>query len=706
MRLRKAYIICVTATIWCGSAGRAWGAPSGNIAGHWAGAIQVPGTELKIDIDFRQGASGWEGDISIPAQGAKDLVLAKINVDGAAVGFELPGVPGSPTFSGKLADDGKSISGDFTQGGQTFPFNLTTSLGGAVKAKDALAGFDEWVEQALSDWKVPGLALGIVVDGEVVLAKGYGKRIVEKDLPVTSKTLFAIGSSTKAFTAFALGTQVDEGKLEWDKPVINYLPAFRLHDDHATTHITPRDLVTHRSGLPRHDLAWYNNTTITRAEMVSRLPYYLPNEDLRGKFQYNNMMFLAAGYLVGELDHKSWEDSIRARILGPLEMNATNFSVNDSQKSADFALPYEYKDEKVIPMKFRNIDNVGPAGSINSNIEDMTHWLAVQLGKGAYKGKKLINEATLTDMHISHMAMATPPDPEAPDVAPPSYGMGWFIQPYRGHYYVHHGGAIDGFITLVSFFPNDGIGIVAFVNLNGNRLPIYVTRHAADRLLGLEPRDWSGRALAKWKAGEETGKEAEKKKDMFRHPDTKPSHALADYAAEYRDPGYGIAKVEVKGEQLVLTYNEIVTPLEHWHYDVFNGLENPEDHTFENLRIQFLTNLKGDVDRLAIPLEPSVREIVFERLPDAKMSDPAYLQRFTGDYELATQVVKVGVQGNRLTLAVPGQPQYELIPDRNDEFNLKGLNGYSVRFSADKEGSITAFFNQPEGVYELKRQKN
>ncbi len=290
------------------------GAPAArgaDMAGHWVGAIEAPGSKLAIDVDLRKNGDGWEGDISIPAQGAKDLALADFAVDGTGVAFAIPGIPGSPKFVGKLAEDGSNITGDFTQGAATLRFKLERAAKAAIDAAEALKGFDEFVNQALVDWQVPGFAIGIVIDGEVAYAKGFGRRDIEKDLPVTTKTLFAIGSATKAFTSFALGTQVDEGKLEWDKPVRSYLPGFSLHDPYASTHITPRDLVTHRSGLPRHDLAWYNNTALTRKEMIARLPYYEPNKELREKFQYNNMMFLAAGYLVGELDGRSWEESIR-----------------------------------------------------------------------------------------------------------------------------------------------------------------------------------------------------------------------------------------------------------------------------------------------------------------------------------------------------------------------------------------------------------
>ncbi len=387
-------------------------------------------------------------------------------------------------------------------------------------------------------------------------------------------------------------------------------------------------------------------------------------------------------------------------------MKSTNFSVNDSQVAADFAQPYELKDDVVRKMALRNIDNVGPAGSINSNIEDMAKWVILHLGKGKFAGRKLIGESTLTDMHMPHVTIPSLPDPDEPETSPDSYGMGWFIQTYHGHYWVHHGGAIDGFIALVSFFPNDGVGVIAFANMNGAALPGLVTRSAVDRLFGIERKDWYDKALSRWKLGKQASKQAEEKKDTLRKPGTKPAHFLSEYAGEYEHPGYGAITVQTRADQLVLTFNNIVTPFEHWHFEILNGLENPDDHTFENLRIQFLSNLKGDVDRVAVPLEPAVDDIVFHKRPDSKLSDPTYLTRFAGIYELAGQEITIALQGKILTVTVPGQPLYELSADRNDEFNLKGVAGFSVRFAADGQGAMTAFFNQPNGVFELKRKGN
>jgi len=298
-----------------------------DVSGRWTGEIATPGTPLQFDVDFKQAKAGWDADISIPVQGAKDLALSDVTVDGEHVSFVIASIPGHPTFSGSLDDTGERIAGKFTQGGATLTFEMHRGEDRITAAHRALEGFDDVVENALQVWHVPGIAIGIVIDDEIALANGYGYRDVEAKKPVTTRTLFAIGSSTKAFTSLTLGTLVDEGKLDWDTPVMDYLPKFKLYDDYATTHITPRDLVTHRSGLPRHDLAWYNNKHWSRAEMVRRLRFYEPTAELREKFQYNNMMFLTAGYLAGQLTGGTWENAVRTRIFEPLDMRYSNFSV-------------------------------------------------------------------------------------------------------------------------------------------------------------------------------------------------------------------------------------------------------------------------------------------------------------------------------------------------------------------------------------------
>jgi len=670
------------------------------LSGKWKGQIATPASPLKFDVDFKKNDDGWSGDISIPVQGAKDIALSDVKIAGDKVSFVMTGVPGDPTFSGTLDKGGEKISGTFTQGGASLTFEMSRGEDRVAAAIESLKGFDEFVEQARKDWHAPGIAIGIVIDDQIVLAKGYGYRDLEEKKPVTLKTLFAIGSATKAFTSLTLGTLVDEGKLDWDTPIVNYLPYFKLYDDYATTHITPRDLVTHQSGLPRHDMAWYNNKKWSRAELVQHLRYYEPTHELREKFQYNNMMFVTAGYVAGQLTGGTWEEAVRQRIFQPLDMHDSNFSVVDSQKTDDFAYPYQDKDDKVTRIPFRNIDNIGPAGSINSNVEDMLKWVRLHLGDGTFSSKKIISQATLSELHNPQVVMGRPSS--RPEISAPTYAMGWMVADYRGHRVVEHGGAIDGFIASVALYPDDGIGIVAFTN-SQTALPTLMRRHAIDRILGLDEIDWNGEAFQKWVESKKHQKEAEKNKDMFRHADTTLSHSLDSYAGTYTNSGYGDAKVEVVGQQLSFTYNDITAPLERWHYDVFNGLENKDDPAFEDLRIQFRSNMKGDIAELLVPFELTLAPIVFEKKADSSMSDPAYLKQFLGEYTLSTQKVTFTLQGDALMGRVTGQPIFTLVPSGIDEFTLKEITGFSVRFVKGEGGIMTAWFNQPNGVFKAKR---
>ena len=674
------------------------------LTGHWAGTIELPGTKLEIDCDFKVQADGsWTGDISIPAQNAKDLPLTGIAVKGNEVTFAITGIPGEPVFKGSIATEGTAISGSFVQGGQTFTFQLSRGDSPAAKAKIALAAFDAIVAKGLQGLNVPGLAVAIVVNNEVVLAKGYGYRDLEKKIPMTADTILAIGSSSKAFTTFAMGTLVDEGLMEWDVPVRRYIPWFTLTDANTSERITPRDLVTHRSGLPRHDLMWYNNTSASREEFVRRLAFLEPTADLREKFQYNNLMFLTAGYLVETLTEKKWEDSIRQLVLEPLGMGRSNFSVLDSQKDADFAFPYSEKNGVLERIPFRDITNIGPAGAINSTVNDMSRWMRVHLNSGKLEGKPMIQPQTLEDMHLSHMP--TGQTPTIAELSPASYGMGWFVDTYRGHGRVHHGGAIDGFTAMISMFPGDGIGFVVLSNLNGTGLPELLIRHATDLILGLEAKDWIGEAVDMKLKGQDLAKQAEKKKFARRIPLTKLAHGLGSYAGDYFHPGYGVLQVLLKGGRLSFTYNGITTPLEHWHYETFNGVKG-SDPTFEDFKLLFRTDVNGRVNALEAQMEPTLAAIVFDKKPASRLLDPVYLQKFCGSYSLLERVLTVSLKGNSLKIVIPGQPEYDLLPGLDEEFTLKQAKIVSIRFKTDAKGKVVALETiQPNGIFEAKRVK-
>lgn len=573
-------------------------------------------------------------------------------------------------------------------------------------ARTPPASFDAWVDAERAKWNVPGVAVAIVRGDEILLARGYGLRDREKSLPATGNTVFAIGSCTKAFTTFTMATLVDEGRLEWQKPVRTWMPEFALKDPVASERMTPVDLVTHRSGMPRHDLLWYN-ADASRKEMVGRLRDLDPNKDFRTDFQYNNAMFLTAGYLVERITGKSWEDAVRERIFVPLGMASANFSVADSQRAPDFALPYEERDDTVRRLEFRNITNVGPAGSINASVEDLAAWMRVHLNGGKLGEKKLLNASTVADLHTPVMETGRRISPLDPDVIPGGYALGWFTDTYRGFRRVQHGGNIDGFSALVVMVPQQKVGVAILVNMGGSGFPNVVARHALDWLLGLPAKDWSAERLGWKKQGRDVEKEGQAKKTTARKEGTKPVHSMAEYAGVYEHPSYGVLKVAEAAGSLSMTYNAITTPLEHWHYEVWNGKKiegEKADNTFEDMRLLFRTGFSGEVDAVEAPFEPAVANIVFARKGDARLSDPAYLARFVGTYLLGVSRFTFFVKGSELVFEVNGQKQPQLVPDRNDRFTLKGAAGFSMEFVSNSNGKVTEMkLVQPDGVYALKR---
>ena len=585
------------------------------------------------------------------------------------------------------------------------PASLTASPAAAAASATAkLEGLDDLAAQAMKEWKVPGVALAVVQDGKVIYAKGYGCRDLENKLPVTTATLFPIGSITKSFTALTFGILKNEGKVDWDKPVRTYLPEFQMYDPVSSEQATPRDLFSHRTGLPRHDLVWYSSD-FSREDLVSRLRYLQPNKGFRGAYQYNNLTVMTMGYLEGKLSSLGWEGAIREKIFAPLGMSHSDLSVTDIEKTVDHALPYELKKDVVNRIPFHNIDAIGPAGSINSSVDDMSHYLIFQLGDGKYDGKPIVAESDLREMHSPQTAIPDPPPAfSMSGLGHFSYGLAWVVTAYRGHNLVWHNGGIDGFYALLSMLPDDHMGVVVLTNLPHGQTPEVLAYNVYDRLLGLDPLPWFDRFRDLDAKGKKQEEEDKKNKPSDRKAGTHPSHRLADYAGEYQNPGYGILKVAPKGDALELSLNKLGPfPLEHYHYDIFQVPEDSGSVTAGE-KFQFEMNKKGDIERIGAMLEPALGEdIIFTRAPEKISTD--VLQKLAGDYLLGPQTVTFAATGGVLRLTVPGQPVYELIPRKELSFDVKGLPGFSVDFQMDASGKVTeAVFNQPNGVFHAKRK--
>ncbi|MBA4073215.1 MAG: serine hydrolase [Gemmatimonas sp.] len=666
-------------------------------AGHWTGAIELPTAKLAFELDFtRQADRSCAGRIAIPQQGMTNGTLKDVMVTADSVRFTIADVPGAPTFRGTFTADGRSAKGAFTQGGSLLAFAMTAGPSPAEAARAALAGFDAFIDSARTAWKVVGLSVGIVVNGETVYLKGHGLRNLEKNLPATPQTLFAIGSSSKAFTTFAMGALVDQGRLQWDAPVRTYLPWFRMRDDAVTLRITPRDLVTHRSGLPRHDLLWYNNATMSREELVRRIAWLPLNKDLRETYQYNNLMFLTAGYLVGSINGTSWETGLRQLVLDPLGMKRTNFSVTQSAADPDHSLGYRVRRDSIQGMPFRDISLVGPAGAINSSAEEMLKWVGLHLANGKLGDKQVIQSATLRDMYRPYTPIAGLG--QDAELGPTSYGLGWVVDTYRGRYRAQHGGNIDGFSALVTLLPRDNIGIVVLANQNGAAITELIARHAMDRLFGGARRDWNAEALARSRVAQQSAVQAEQRKGEARVPNAPPAHPLTAYAGVYADSGYGPMTFALERDTLIVTYNGIRAKLQPWHYETFSGLRNPDDPTFENLQFTFRTSAVGRVDAALVTMDANVPAVVFLRQPDPQLKDPAYLARFVGRYQGPGVVTSVSVRGNVLLWTQGAGAPVELEPEHGARFVIKANRSITLEFKTDAAGKVTGVRSMQPGA--------
>ncbi|MGD9723455.1 MAG: serine hydrolase [Pirellulales bacterium] len=475
---------------------------------------------------------------------------------------------------------------------------LVASPARTVRAAEPLAGLDDYLTKAIADWKVPGLAIAIVKDDALVHAKGYGVRKLGESTPVDERSLFAIGSTSKAFTAACLAILADEGKLKWDDPATKYLPSFELYDPYATRELTVRDLVCHRCGLSRGDALWYA-TAYDRAEVLRRLRYLKPSWSFRSRYGYQNIMFLAAGEIVPAVTGQSWDEFVKQRIFLPLGMNSACTSVKELASNSNVATPHVELEGTLEPVAWRNIDNVGPAGSINASVADMAQWLRLQLGQGLLDGKRIVSAAAIDEMQSPQTVVRLEDVTQRfyPDAHLMAYGLGWFLHDYRGRKVVEHGGAIDGMRAQVALVPEEKLGVVILCNKGGSGLPGPLMFHVIDCYLGKTERDWSSEALAKVRELEAKGKEEESKRDAKRVKDTRPSLPLEKYAGKYSQDLYGDSSVALENGNLVLTRGPaVVADLEHWHYDTFRA--KFRDRVIDKELVTFRLDAAGQVHAL------------------------------------------------------------------------------------------------------------
>src|SRR5215467_2756388 len=537
-----------------------------------------------------------------------------------------------------------------------------------------LQGFDAYMEQTLKDWNTPGVGVGIVVGDKLVFAKGYGYRDYEKKLPFTPKTMQPIASNSKLFTAVSAGMLVEEGKLTWDKPVKESVPTIEFYNDQLNNNVTLRDMLSHRTGVTRHDSIWFKSP-FTRKELFEKLKYLEPQEPMRQTFLYNNLMFAAAGQIIEIESGKRWEDFVRERIFTPLGMSTTCYTIADMLKQPDYGVPFREKRDSFELYKipyYEDTEGVAPAGAVISNIDELSHWLIALMNDGKYSGKQVLPASVLKATLQPAIALPNAGGEALGywELINSAYGMGRWTASYRGKLLTYHGGDLPGFHSQVSFMPNDKIGVIVFV-ISDHSAALYniISYNVYERLLGMDQTPWSQRQLQQRLANKKAATEVRAKAGGDRVPNTKPSHPLADYAAEYENPAYGILKIGLQGDQLQFGFHDFHFPMSHFHYDRF---DTPDDEQYGRFSLNFRTNPHGDIHEAVISLDEA--EVVFTRKPETL--DPKLLEKLAGTYQTPSKV-KFEVQyqpGTGLALVFPGGPPQKLIP-------VKGLQFRTAQFA-------------------------
>ena len=481
------------------------------------------------------------------------------------------------------------------------------------------------IEEQLQIWEVPGVFVGAWQDGKTLLCEGFGRRNESGDA-CDGQTLFQIGSCTKAFTAAAAMILKERGILDLDKPVCEYLPGFDLMDEYAARHVTTRDLLCHRSGIPRHEYAWYG-TDFTRAQLVHNLRYLAPNMGLRQGYQYNNIGFILVGLLIEKLTGKSWEAFVEEELFRPIGMHRTTAFVDDAIADGNYTQPYSrpdlYAESGVKAIPFYRMPEVedyqkrigapfGPAGSVLSCAEDMLKWGQFHLSDGTTAdGKRILSAESMKEMHRAHVIIQGEELPDGRQL--PCYCLGWRTFSYHGRMVITHSGGIDGATTQFYIIPDEKLVVIANVNIYLNLMCNAVAMDIIDHVLGVESDQFAFQ-LAEQKASLQADADAARRFVPAKVEGTVPTHAPEDYAGTYQCPGYNDITVKLEDGKLSFGFIREVIPMSHYHYDVFR-LDAAFSEVPAGITVRFDYGASGKIDRLYVPLcfEPGVEPICFRK---------------------------------------------------------------------------------------------
>ena len=447
-----------------------------------------------------------------------------------------------------------------------------------LHAQQALRGFDAYVARAVSDWRVPGLAIVVVKDDSVAFIKGYGVRELGKPDPVTVHTRFGVMSTTKAFTTLLLAMLADSGRVGWDEPVTRYLPALALADPWVTRELTLRDLVTHRVGFPDPSFLWYG-APLGIDEMMRRLRFLPTASSLRSRFAYNNVAYALAGEVAARAASTTWQALMRSRIYQPLGMTESYPDERELRAAGitDVTAPHGIINDtvRVLTITTPLVDPIAPAGAMFSSISDLSRWLRFLLDSARAGGQRLLSARGFAQLFTAQQIV--PPQefyPTARLTHPhfQAYGLGWFLEDYRGEYVAFHTGSIDGRSAIIGLIPDRRLGVAILTNLDHSELRHALMYAVFDRYLGPAPgaeHDWSAEMRTLYRALQDSALARRRSREASRIAGTHPTLGLEQYAGEYSDSLYGRAAVRFEQGKLSLQMGELVGDLEHWQYDIF-----------------------------------------------------------------------------------------------------------------------------------------
>jgi len=589
---------------------------------------------------------------------------------------------------------------------------LVATFATNAQSDKRIKGLEKELNDLLKATNTTGFAVAIVEKDKIVYSKGFGYSDYENKVPVDANTLFAIGSCSKAFTASILGQLNDEGKLSFDDSPRMYIPELNFFNKEMNNNITIRDLMSHQTGIPRHDYSWYLFPSMSKDSLIQRIQYHEPFTGVREKWRYNNFMFLTQGVIAEYITGKTWEENIQERFFGPLNMTRSNLHIADLEKSSNAALGYSVNDDKTVEkLDYYKIGGMCPAGSINSSVNEMSNWLITWINGGKFNGEQIIPEAYVRQAMTSQAVVTGAlPDDEFPDMHMLNYGYAWMMASYKGHYEVEHGGAIDGFRASTAFYPSDSIGIVILSNQNGSPIPSIARKIIADRMLEVEKTDWIARYKEKKKEAKEKKEEVKETKEESETSLPKSAHNSIDFIGTYNHPGYGTFEITLEDDSLYAQFPIMKFYLRNKHYDVFEFFEVKDakiDTTDEtSVYFNFNTSDAGEISSVSLKLEASIDDpLKFKRTPKTIEVDQALMESYVGEYEVMGTEVKVYIKNEALYLFVAGQPEYEMIATEKHKFSFKTLEGFKLEFLESEDKSIQEMkMIQPNGTFVAKRK--